>query len=418
MVAVAITASPIRDDTGEVVAISATARDISERREAERAERANRAKNEFLSRMSHELRTPLNAVLGFGQLLSLRENDPKTQEEVDHILSAGRHLLELVDETLEISTIESGAVELAIEPVDAAAAVDEAVGLLQLAGAARRICVEVDRPSLAAPVCADRQRLKQVLLNLVSNAIKFNVDGGRVVIRGERRDSGRFAIAVADSGRGIAPADVPKLFSPFERLDAAEAGIEGSGLGLALSRRLATAMGGGIDVDSEPGRGSTFTVTLELADAAATGHGERNGAGDGVEGAPAGADADRHVVLCVEDNLSNLDLIERIFARRGDVELVTAVEGRLGLELARERKPDVVLLDLDLPDLPGEEVLTRLRSDPSTRDVPVIVVSADATSAQIEGLTELGADAYVTKPIDVRRLMALLDETIAPPVPA
>ena len=402
--------SPLRDQSGRTVGFTVFARDITERVNAARAERQNQAKSEFLSRMSHELRTPLNAVLGFGQLLALRNHDPEEQDEIDHILKAGDHLLELINETLEISHLESGRLALTIEPVALAPLVGDVVGLLAPLSGERGIVVGIEEGTLARSVAADRQRLKQVLLNLLSNAIKFNRDGGRVTIRSAELSGGRVAIAVSDTGVGIASADLPRLFSPFERLGPDAEGIEGSGLGLALSNGLMEAMGGSIDAVSEPGVGSTFTLELPGATAAAGAEPAREPLPS--FGASHARGGDTRTVLCIEDNRSNLELMEQIFATLDDLDLVTAVDGTTGLDLARALRPDLVLLDLNLPDIQGAEVLRRLRADERTRSIPVIVVSADATTAQIDALLARGAFDYVTKPIDVGRLVGLLDDAL------
>jgi PAS domain S-box-containing protein len=405
--------SPILDDQGGVAGLTAIAHDETERRHADRAERANKAKSEFLSRMSHELRTPLNAVLGFGQLLAMRDNAPDAKEEVEHILKAGQHLLELINETLEISHIESGRLALTIEPVDVGAVVEEVIGLMAPLSAAREIEVTVDRESLAVFAEADRQRLKQVLLNLVSNAVKFNRYGGRVDVAGARPSPGRLSISVADTGIGIDAADLPRLFSPFERLRAGEEDIEGSGLGLALSKGLMEAMEGSIAVASEPGAGATFA--LELPEATA---GVR--AAEPVRHEPlprlvadAHAGDEVHRILYVEDTRSNIEMMEQIFATCDDLELTVAETGGTGIDAARELEPDVVLLDLNLPDIDGDEVMEHLRSDAVTHAIPVIVVSADATPAKIDALLARGALDYVTKPVDVARLMRAIDDALA-----
>jgi PAS domain S-box-containing protein len=408
-----LTLVPIRDGDGGVVGLSAIGHDITPRRRIEIAERESKAKSDFLSRMSHELRTPLNAVLGFGQLLAMRDNEREAQDEVDHILKAGDHLLKLINETLEISHIESGRLSLAIEPVTVAPVVDDVVGLMAPLSAARDITVTVDAGSLGGAVAADRQRLKQVLINLLSNAIKFNRYGGRVDVRGEHRDDGWMAIAVVDTGIGIDAADMPRLFSPFERLRTREDDPDGSGLGLALSKGLMEAMGGALSAASEPDVGSTFT--LELPESAAvpeiTVHARR---------APLpriapGAARKREIstVLYIEDNRSNRELMEQIFAACDDLLLITADDATTGLDVAREQRPDLVLLDLNLPDMHGGDLLDLLRADAQTRAIPVIAVSADAMPAQIDALLARGVLDYLTKPIDVERLMGAIDDALA-----
>jgi PAS domain S-box-containing protein len=404
--------APIRDGSGRVTGLSVIAHDITGRRQVERAERANKAKSQFLSRMSHELRTPLNAVLGFGQLLALRDLEPDAKEDTEHILKAGEHLLELINETLEISHIESGRLSLTIEPVDVATIAAEVVELMAPLNATRDITVAIDHASVSGWVAADRQRLKQVLLNLLSNAIKFNVYGGRVDVRGERRDGDRFAIAVTDTGAGIDAGDMPRLFSPFERLRAREEDVEGSGLGLALSKGLMEAMEGTLTAASEPGAGSTFTLELPACPAG------RDKPLVPREAplpriAPEGdRDGEMRTVLYVEDNRSNRELMEQIFATCDDLALLTAEYGALGVEFAAEHRPDLILLDVNLPDIDGRAVLERLRSHPGTRSIPVIAVSADATQGQIDVMLAHGALDYLTKPIDIARLMRAIDDAL------
>jgi PAS domain S-box-containing protein len=408
-----LTLVPIRDRNGVVAGLSAIGHDITPRRRIEIAERESKAKSEFLSRMSHELRTPLNAVLGFGQLLAMREHPPGAREEIEHILSAGDHLLELINETLEISHIESGRLSLTIEPVTVAPVIDEVVGLMAPLSAARDITVTVDRRSVRGTVAADRQRLKQVLLNLLSNAIKFNRYGGRIDVRGEPCQVGRIAIAVTDTGVGIDAADMPRLFSPFERLRTVEGDPDGSGLGLALSKGLMDAMGGALRAVSEPDMGTTLTLELPAA-AAVPQLAVRPRAAALPRIAAGGArEGETYTVLYIEDNRSNRDLMEQIFATCDDLLLVTAGDGATGVELARDEPPDLVLLDLNLPDVDGCEVLDRLRADPATRSIPIIAVSADVTPAQIDALLARGALDYLTKPLDVERLLAAVDDALA-----
>ena len=394
-------------------------RDITERKAVERAlkkakeaaEQANTAKSEFLSRMSHELRTPLNAILGFGQLLEMDELNEEQREGVEQILKAGRHLLDLINEVLDIARIEAGRLALSLEPTPLGEVVREARELVRPIAGQRMVSLDsgpVD--ASAAHVLADRQRLKQVMLNLLSNAVKYNREGGSVSVTTET-DGGEVSIHVEDSGFGIPGDKLDALFTPFERLDADRTGIEGTGLGLALSRRLVQAMGGRMLVASEVGTGSTFTVILPVAE---------NPVEDlepGVQVGGAGqADIQRETastrtVLYIENNISNLRLIERVLAHRPGVDLLPAMQGHLGLELAREHHPDVILLDLHLPDMHGSEVLAELHEDDRVRDIPVVVISADATPGQIQRLLDAGARDYLTKPLDVQQFLTVLDET-------
>jgi signal transduction histidine kinase/ActR/RegA family two-component response regulator len=377
------------------------------------AEEANQAKSEFLSRMSHELRTPLNAVLGFGQLLSMRELDETETESVEQILKGGQHLLALINEVLDISRIEAGRLQLSLEPVELSETISETLDLVRPLAAERQIELTVDSRGRDAYVVADRQRLSQVLLNLFSNAIKYNRDGGSVRIAvGEKDDVIR--IEVADTGEGISADGLTRLFTPFERLGADVKQIEGTGLGLALSKGLIDAMGGRMGVESRPGQGSTFWIELEATESPLAAVVVEP---DVFPVMGAGLVGDRrYTILYVEDNLSNLKLVQQILAERPDVQLIPAMQGGLGLELAREHSPDLILLDLHLPDIQGDEVLARLQADPELSGTPVVVLSADATKGRIERLLEQGVDAYLSKPIDVKQFLAVIHEHTPAPV--
>jgi PAS domain S-box-containing protein len=409
----ALTISPIRDANGTVTGSSEIARDVSERRDVERqreaarieADLANQAKSEFLSRVSHELRTPLNAILGFAQLLELDELDGRHGEAVGHIVKGGRHLLELINEVLDIARIEAGELRLSLEPVAADELAEESIALVGALADRRGIRIEADfRDVDSAWVLADRQRLKQVLLNLLSNAIKYNRETGHVRVSLEARGDDRLAVLVSDSGPGIAPEQQKDLFEPFERLGAERGDVEGTGLGLTLSKRLVEAMGGTLEADSHPGRGTTMSVELERS-------GPSDSEGRKVERAPRSALGGRRV-LYIEDNLANLKLVERVLEEFPDVRLLPAMQGNIGLELAREHRPELVLLDLHLPDIPGREVLLRLKAEPSLRDTPVVVVTADATDREERRMLADGAHAYLTKPFEIDRFLAVVEKCL------
>jgi PAS domain S-box-containing protein len=420
-------------DEGELRGFAKVTRDLTDRRaqsqERERlqlaAEAASRAKTEFLSRMSHELRTPLNAVLGFAQLLGLDALRPEQREAVDQIQRSGELLLALIEEILDISMIEGDRLTLSLEPIQ----VDELV----------RQCLQIIAPMAAehgirivAPphqdtgifAVADQQRLKQALLNLLSNAVKYNSPHGSIWLT-LTVDEGRTRISVGDSGRGIEPESIERLFTPFERLGAESGDVAGTGLGLSLSKRLVELMGGTLTVESELGKGSVFHIGLERTDEPIY-DGEPMPAGapsTAVKATvPAGAPstAVKATVLYIEDNLANLRLVERILAHAGNVEVISAMQGKLGLEFARAHRPDMILLDLHLPDMTGEDVAAALKQDDETRDIPIVILTAAAHASQRRRLLELGVHAYLTKPFNVAEMLNLVDQVIGgdtPPPP-
>jgi protein-histidine pros-kinase len=406
--------SVIRDITARVQVSRALQQAMEEAEVARReAEAANQAKSEFLSRMSHELRTPLNAVLGFAQLLDMDPLSSTQHANIRRILKGGRHLLDLINEVLDIARIESGRLQLSPEPVRIMDAMREALDLVRPLAIERDIGLAVEPGSLCDRfVTADRQRLKQVLLNLLANGVKYNRPGGAVTLSCVEVAGDQLRIAVRDTGFGIPPDKLERLFQPFDRLGAETTEVEGTGLGLALSRGLVEAMGGAITVESDVDVGSTFYVELALAEDPLERQ-RRLAAEAALPEQP--VPTSPRTVLYIEDNLPNLELVEQIFARRANVKLVAAMQGRLGVELAIQHRPDLILLDLHLPDIPGIEVLRAVQADERTRDIPVVVISADATHGQVDRLLTAGAHTYLTKPLDVPRFLTVVSEILDAP---
>ena len=367
--------------------------------------RTSTAKTAFLSRMSHELRTPLNAVLGFAQLLALDPLTAEQAEAVHHIRTGGRHLLDLINEIVDISRIEAGRLSLSMETVGSTGVLAEAVELVRPLAQQYDVLIEAAGADQAvADVHADRQRTTQVLLNLMSNAVKYNRPGGSVRVECWSGGPGEVAFEVSDTGPGIPQELLPRLFEPFDRLGAENSDIEGTGIGLALADALARAMGGRIEVSTEVGTGSTFTLVLRAAPSEA------------VLAGPAPREADTHPdsrlrILYVEDNPTNATLMARVVALRPGSWLQVAVDGSRGIAAALLEPPDLVFLDLHLPDMPGEAVLEQLRLLPGLAEVPVVVVTADASPSVRERLSALGSDGFLTKPIDLDDVLGWIDAT-------
>lgn len=374
----------------------------------EQANAANQAKSNFLSSMSHELRTPLNAVIGFAQMLEFDEAlDTDQQDNVAEILKAGRHLLALINEVLDLAKIEAGRVELSPEPVDVRELIDECVQLVLPLAHARGITLA---PSVVSGAMqGDRVRLKQVLLNLLSNAIKYNRDGGSVRLASRVQD-GRLTLEVTDTGPGIPAGKLDGLFEPFNRLGAESSSIEGTGIGLSICKRLIELMGGEIGASSEEGIGSRFHFSMPLADAVQAGQAAASARMDVQDAA-----RPRQRVLYVDDNPANLKLVGQLFARRRPVDFSSAQDARQGLALALEVRPDLILLDVNMPQMDGYQLLDILRAERSLRGVPVVAVTANAMPRDIERGLAAGFAAYLTKPLDIPLFLATVDRLLAEP---
>jgi PAS domain S-box-containing protein len=373
------------------------------------AERANLAKSEFLSSMSHELRTPLSAILGFAQLIESGTPQPTILQKrsIDQILKAGWYLLELINEILDLALIESGKLSLSVEPVSLSEVMYECEAMVEAQALRRGIGVAFSSLEMPCFVNADRTRVKQVLINLLSNAIKYNRVGGTVTVECTPHLPDSIRISVRDTGAGLTPSQLAQLFQPFNRLGQKANDEEGTGIGLVVCKRLVELMGGVIGVESTVGKGCVFWIELDLSSAAQT-------VAQVLELAPlvqakVGGDAALHTVLYVEDNPANLMLVEDLVARRTDIRLLSARDGKRGIEIARASLPDVILMDINLPGISGVRALRILAEDPATAHIPVVALSANAIPRDIEKGLEAGFFRYLTKPIKVNEFMETLD---------
>jgi len=407
---VEVSLSPLETESGMLV--SSAIRDITARKrvEAELAQ-ASRAKTDFLAGMSHELRTPLNAVLGFAQMLQMdRERNLSAAQKsyCADIVRAGNHLLELVNEVLDLAGIEAGRLKLSIERVAVRDALDAVRRTMMPLAAKAGVNFAVSIPEDEAEVSADDLRLRQILLNLVSNAIKYNRPGGEVILTAVRVAGGRMRFVVTDTGIGIAPASQQELFQPFHRLGAEHSPVEGTGIGLALSRRLVEAMSGTIGFTSEVGKGSSFWA--DLPEAASRLSCEASETDDT---AASRIRAGGFSLLYVEDNPANLRLMEYLVSTLSQVAMLSAPTPQLGLDLALAHRPDVIVLDINLPGMSGLELLARLKAQHETRDIPVLALSAAASPRDVKRGLEAGFFRYITKPLDVNAFLAAVDEALA-----
>jgi len=424
---VSYNATTFYDRDRKLQGVFAAARDVTERKlfeqkqqenniELERAkaaaEKANLAKSDFLSSMSHELRSPLNAILGFAQLMISETPAPTPSQiaSIDPILHAGWYLLELINEILDLAQIESGKLALSLEPTSMADVMLECQAMIEPQGQKRGITMTFPRFDVPCFVDADRTRLKQVIINLLSNAIKYNRPNGTVVVCCTRRAPERVRISVTDTGAGLPPEMLLQLFQSFNRLGRETTAEEGTGIGLVMSKRLVELMGGAIGVESTVGSGSVFWFDLNSALAPRLPMDERADSANMQTQIPRGAPL--RTLLYVEDNPANLSLVERLIARRPDIRLLSARDGNLGIQLAREKRPEVILMDINLPGISGIEALKILREDPATAHIPVVALSANAMPRDIRKGMLAGFFLYLTKPIKVDEFMNTLDAAL------
>ncbi|MBC7955537.1 MAG: PAS domain S-box protein [Cytophagales bacterium] len=383
---------------------------------AQAAEQANASKTEFLSRMSHELRTPLNAVLGFAQILQLDSTESLSTNQrakVRHIANAGTHLLAMIDDVLDLSRIDSGNMRVTLQSVPVAGLVDESLALVSAWAdeANVRIVLEPLDDHAGNFVIADPLRLRQALVNLLSNAIKYNRRGGLITVRwhADAGQGGRIHLSVHDTGRGLSEDQLQHLFEPFNRLGADREAIQGTGIGLVVTRRLIELMGGSLSVQSEVGVGSSFAITLAAGEAVAAAR------RDFVETStdPTAMNRDQATVLYAEDDEVSAELAKSLFGLRPNCRLVVANSGRAAIELALTERPDIILLDMNLGDLTGFEVMQKLAGDPRTAHVPCVALSAEAMPTFIEAALAAGFESYVTKPVNGKALLLCVDRLLA-----
>ncbi|MGC2856383.1 PAS domain S-box protein [Novispirillum sp. DQ9] len=414
----------VRDEDGRALRMLGVVQDITRIKEAEAGHRrarqdadaANSAKSEFLSSMSHELRTPLNAILGFAQLLEGDTKPALSERQLDHvrhIRKGGTHLLNLINEVLDLARIEAGKMTLSLESFVPDGVLDECLSIAATLAEGRRLRVIDGRSGDLPAVTADYTRLKQVLLNLLSNAVKYNREGGMVTVSAMPVDS-VLRIAVSDTGYGIPGDRLGEIFEPFNRLGAEATEVEGTGIGLTLTRTLIEGMGGAIGVTSTPAIGSTFWVDIPMSaeqppPTPAPLAEVRPAESRLVEPQRlAPGDGRTHLVLYVEDNPANLRLMEEICADLTDIALISAHNAELGLDLAREQQPALILMDINLPGMDGLQAMARLRADPRTQHIPVIALSANAMQAAVRRAREAGFAAYLTKPVVIEDLRAAI----------
>jgi signal transduction histidine kinase len=373
---------------------------------------SNRIKSEFMARMSHELRTPMNAILGFSQLLMVdaqNENAKTRVNDIGRIMKAGKHLLDLINEVLDLSQIETGDLKVRLEPINIATLKNEAVDLsISLAQEKKVQIIDENKDGEALYIVADRTRLKQVLINLMTNAIKYNKTDGRVTLK-YTTVGDRLKFEVTDTGKGIPDELKEILFTPFERLGAELTEVQGTGIGLSISKKLMELMGGDINFVSKVGEGSSFFIDVPLAEQPAIGRLEPKKVRPVQEES---SDFEKKTILYIEDNASNLELVRRIISRMNDLKLISAMEAQPGIRLASTELPDLILMDLHLPDIDGFSAFEKIKSMEETSNIPIIALSADAMEDDKKKALDMGFRTYITKPIDVDNFLSVIEEVL------
>ena len=375
---------------------------------------ANRAKSEFLSKMSHELRTPLNAILGFGQLMEYSTEEPLTlaqREWLQEILKAGNFLLEIINEILDLAQIEAGKVSLSMEAFDLVELTQEVLPLMSPLAQKKGIRIENNTLKLGSlMVWADRTKMKQVFINLISNAIKYNRENGSVTLNAERKASGRICASVTDMGEGIPQEKLETLFQPFNRLGAEHTEVEGTGLGLVIAKQLVERMDGKMGVDSTVGKGTCFHIELPPPEPSSEKE-KSSDQKDNEKSTDQKDDAEKKLtVLYIEDNATNVKLVEQLLKFNKNVHMVTAEEATTGIEMARAQRPDLILMDINLPGIDGVSALKKLRSLDETKTIPVLAVTANVLKTDIEKYEKAGFESFIAKPIEVKSFLETIQQ--------
>jgi signal transduction histidine kinase/CheY-like chemotaxis protein len=384
---------------------------LKEVTEKKKAEQLNSSKSDFLARMSHELRTPMNAILGFSQLLKIdfkRSDYVSLDDSVDRILKAGKHLLSLIDEVLDLSQIESGKLKVSLEPVNIIEIKNELLDLIRPLAKQEEISIIDDINERSVFVTADHTRLKQVILNLISNAIKYNRPNGTVTLSSEVNKE-FLTFKVFDTGQGIPKEKEVNIFKPFERLGVENTNIEGTGIGLSISKSLTELMGGTLAFESHKGKGSCFFINLPLSSKSDSS--DEDSAKE-ISGQLVETFLDEKLILYVEDNPDNLELVKRIFSRKDNVRLISAPDAEKGIDLAKAHRPALILLDINLPGMDGFTAFKKLKKIDATINIPVIAVSADAMEIDKKKALDMGFRSYVTKPIDIDNFLEEVDTAL------